>query len=321
MLAAIPLLALALTAAPVERHFHIEQTYAVPAAALGGKSAVLYFPLPEDDAWQTITDLQVDGAPVEVLHDAAYGNSVARVAVPASGAELHLRFNVARRERAADLSRATAAPAPNGYARWLGSDRLVQVDDRVRKLAAEVTRGASTPLAKAQAIYAYVLKTMRYEKKGEGWGNGSIVWACDSKYGNCTDFHALLIGLLRASGIPARFQIGYPVPEGAGGEIAGYHCWADFYLEGAGWVPVDASEGWKNPAKRDYFFGHHDANRFALSMGRDIQLPGMKAATPLNYFVYPYAETADGQPVTGVTRKTSFTALPESGDAASARRQ
>ena len=33
--------------------------------------------------------------------------------------------------------------------------------------------------------------------------------------------------------------------------IPGYHCWADFYLDGVGWVPVDASEAWKAQEKAD----------------------------------------------------------------------
>jgi transglutaminase-like putative cysteine protease len=172
-----------------------------------------------------------------------------------------------------------------------------------------VTRNARTPLDKARAAYAYVLSTMRYDKPQgakEGWGRGDIMWACDRKYGNCTDFHALFIGLLRASGIPARFSIGYSLPDGEGGELAGYHCWADFYLDGVGWVPVDASEAWKHADRRDYFFGHHDANRVQVSTGRDLALPGMHG-TPLNYGVYPYAE-ADGQAV-AVTRATKWTPL------------
>jgi transglutaminase-like putative cysteine protease len=292
-----------LAAAPAERHFHVQQAYDVPAQS---SAASVFVPVPQDDPWQTITGLSIEGAPYELVREAKYGDQAARFAVPASGAHVVVSFDVVRHERAADLSKATAKPAPDAYGAYLGSDTLVPLDDRVKKIAADVTAGKKTPLEKAQAIYAYVLGHMRYEKKGEGWGRGSIAWACDSKYGNCTDFHALLIGLLRASGIPARFQIGYAVPPGSG-ELAGYHCWADFYLEGTGWVPVDASEAWKHAELRDYYFGHHDANRFALSMGRDLSFPGMKGA-PLNYFVYAYAE-ADGKPVANLTRKVTVTDL------------
>ena len=297
------------TVAGGARRFHIDQAYEVKALPPGAKEAQLFIPIPADDSFQKITGLAVsaDGATSVEVHDPAHGNGALRFTVPARGLSVHIGFDVERSENAADLSRATGKPAPNGYAEWLRDDALVGVDDRIRKIVADVTKGAKTPLEKARAIYAYTLSTMKYQKTGEGWGKGSIVWACDMKYGNCTDFHALLIGLLRASGIPGRFQIGYSVPDTRSGELPGYHCWAFFYLDGAGWIPVDASEGWKNPDKRDYYFGHHDRNRFALSTGRDLTFPGMKG-TPLNYFVFPYLEV-DGQPGT-VTRKTTFAESP-----------
>jgi len=72
----------------------------------------------------------------------------------------------------------------------------------------------------------------------------------------------VFIGMMRAAGIPARFEIGFSVPaEQREGAIPGYHCWAEFYVEPYGWIPVDASEAWKHPDKKDYFFGAHDYNR------------------------------------------------------------
>jgi transglutaminase-like putative cysteine protease len=302
----------ALTSTPADgsaptRRFHVEQRYEVKPAAPGSK-AVLFAPLPQDDPWQVVTGLTIEGGPFEIVHDAAEGNAAAVAHLSPGGGTLHVSYDIVRRERGLELAGATGRPAPDGYARWLRDDRLVKAQ-RVRAIAAEVTTHAATPLDKAKAIYAYVLGHMRYLKQGEGWGQGSLEWACDKSYGNCTDFHSLLIGLLRASGIPARFQIGYSVPPDspptAGGELAGYHCWADFYLDGVGWVPVDASEAWKAPSKRDYFFGHHDANRFALSTGRDLVFPGM-AGPALNFFVYPYLEV-DGRPAPElVSRKTTF---------------
>ena len=295
-------------APPAQRRFRVEQTYRVQAPPAGSREAELFLPIPEDDAWQTVTDLSIEGAPFELVHDPTYGDTAARVALPKAGATLKISYEVLRRERSVDLSRATLRPAPDGYRRYLHDDRLVPVDDRVRAIARDIVRGQATPLDKARAIYAYTLAHMKYQKKGDGWGNGSIAWACDKKYGNCTDFHSLLIGLLRASGIPARFQIGYAVPPEAAGVLPGYHCWADFYLDGVGWVPVDASEAWQAPGRRDYLFGHHDPNRFALSTGRDIAFPGMRGS-PLNYFVYPYLEV-DSRPAPELlSRETRFESL------------
>jgi len=72
-----------------------------------------------------------------------------------------------------------------------------------------------------------------------------------------------------------------------------------------GWVPVDASEAWKNPAKRDFFFGAHDTNRVFFTYGRDIRLSPDQKGDPLNYFIYPYAET-NGQPVKNLQTHFSF---------------
>lgn len=112
--------------------------------------------------------------------------------------------------------------------------------------------------------------------------------------------------MMRSSGIPARFEIGFPLLTGkAEGDIPGHHCWAEFYLPGTAWVPVDASEAWKNPAKHDYFFGSRDANRVFFSYGRDIRLSPEQKGDPLNYFIYPYAELG-GKPVSGLQTHFSF---------------
>jgi transglutaminase-like putative cysteine protease len=97
------------------------------------------------------------------------------------------------------------------------------------------------------------------------------------------------------------------LPDARGaGDIAGYHCWARFWMDGLGWLPVDASEAWKHPEKRERFFGGHDENRVQLSVGRDLRFPGM--AGELNYFVHPYAE-AGGRP-TAVAYKYAYRDLP-----------
>ena len=133
-----------------------------------------------------------------------------------------------------------------------------------------------------------------------------MLYACDAKKGNCTDFHSLFIAMARSQGIPARFEIGFPLPaDKHSGEIAGYHCWADFYLDGKGWIPVDISEAWKHPEKRDYFFGSHDVNRVQFSMGRDLKLAPAQEGKPLNYFVYPYVEV-DGREYPNIALAFSF---------------
>ena len=162
---------------------------------------------------------------------------------------------------------------------WLGPDRRVPIDGRIRSWAQETVAGELTDLDKARAIYDYAVTNLRYDKSGSGWGQGDIYWACDEKRGNCTDFHSLFIGFNRAVGIPAKFEMGFPIPlDRDRGEIAGYHCWSHFFVERYGWIPVDASEAHKQPDKREYFFGAHDENRVLFTVGRDLVLPGMEGA-------------------------------------------
>ncbi|MGA8865454.1 MAG: transglutaminase-like domain-containing protein [Candidatus Sulfotelmatobacter sp.] len=188
----------------------------------------------------------------------------------------------------------------------LQPDALVPVTGLPADLAVRVTEGKTQRLDKARAIYDYVFTTMRYDKTGTGWGHGDVLYACDAKKGNCTDFHSLFIAMARSQGIPARFEIGFPLPpDKHSAEIAGYHCWSDFYVDGMGWIPVDISEAWKHPEKHDYFFGSHDANRVQFSMGRDLRLSPPQDGKPLNYFVYPYVEV-EGKEYANVSLAFSF---------------
>jgi transglutaminase-like putative cysteine protease len=146
-------------------------------------------------------------------------------------------------------------------------------------------------MAAARVLYDIVNGHMRYSKEGTGWGRGDAAWACESGYGNCSDFHSLFISLARSRKIPAKFEIGFPLPAKRGsGEISGYHCWAKFSPNTQDWIPVDISEANKNPMMKDYYFGNLTEDRVSFSTGRDIDLIPKQAGPPLNFFVYPYVE-------------------------------
>ena len=72
-----------------------------------------------------------------------------------------------------------------------------------------------------------------------------------------------------------------------------------------GWVPVDASEAWKDPSRKDYFFGAHDEHRVHFTTGRDLALDDDRQGEPLNYFIYPWAEV-DGEPVEPLEKRFWF---------------
>jgi transglutaminase-like putative cysteine protease len=320
--------------APRTREFEIIYSARIGELPQDARRVDVWLPYPVSDDRQEVTIVETAAPyPHEVVKEPRFGNSILHLTatdprVPELPVELKIR--VRRREfirrgfagaggKPAAPAPATL-PAPAELAAWLQPDRLVPLDDRIRHLAAEVTRGRQGDVEKARAIYDYVVDTMSYDKSGTGWGNGDIYWACDAKRGNCTDFHALFIGLSRAVGIPAKFEIGLPLPATHGqGEIGGYHCWAEFFLAGYGWVPVDASEARKNPDKRGYFFGALDENRVQFTVGRDLVLSPRQAGPPLNYFIYPYVEV-DGQPFAKVTKKFMYQDRGEAVSAPGAKR-
>ena len=295
------------------RHFTFHYAFTVrnlPA----GKKVRIWIPAAQSDAYQEVKIISARGdLPLKRTRESRFGNQIYFAETSGSAqSELHfdVEYDVTRHERVA-----LGPTAPHLAAASLSSteeqqdlqpDALVPVTGRPADLAAKVSQGLTQPLDKARAIYDYVFTTMRYDKTGTGWGHGDVLYACDAKKGNCTDFHSLFIAMARSQGIPARFEIGFPLPpDKHSAEIAGYHCWSDFWIAGKGWIPVDISEAWKHQEKRDYFFGSHDVNRIQFSMGRDLIFSPPQDGKPLNYFVYPYVEV-DGQEFSNVALAFSF---------------
>lgn len=300
--------------ATAERTFELTYRAVLEEIPEGADTVRVWLPYPGDDENQDVEVTEISSpVPWEVRREPEFGNRVLYLEIgdPGETLEVVMKARVRREEvlrKELHLAKDQGDPeADSAIAKWLEPDNLVPVhDERIQRLAEEVTADAETDLQKIRAIYDYVVETMTYSKEGTGWGRGDIYWACDAKTGNCTDFHALFTGLARASGIPAKFAIGFPVPADRGeGRIGGYHCWSEFHLEGYGWVPVDASEAAKDPAKKEYYFGGHDENRVEFSEGRDLVLDPEQEADPLNYFVYPHVEV-DGRPHEAVVLDLSY---------------
>jgi len=274
----------------------------------------VWVPLPQDTAVQKIEGLEIKGPPdPSVGKEPRFGNLMAYYEVANPSATMQFApgtktfewtvsysFTCTRKEQVTDLEKVKADGEEKDpvAAAFLKDDRLTVVDDRIRKMAAEITAGRKTTVEKARAIYDYVFDHMAYDKSGKGWGNGDTKFACDAGKGNCTDFHALFTSLCRASGIPAGFEIGLYAPYARKSEdpLGGYHCWAFFRVPGKAWVPVDISEADRFPDRKEFFFGGHTSNRVTLSVGRDLVLEPKQDGDPLNYFLNPHAE-ADGKPV------------------------
>ena len=203
-----------------------EFTYQVhfPATENPDGPVRLWIPLPQADGYQDVSSLRVE-SPVAYTQgrDSEYKNNFAEfkptAQQAAAGFDVTLSFTATRHEHKVILVGATAnnvavSSSDPTFRRYLEPDKLVPLNGTIAELAKEHTAGDTTQIEKARHIYEYVVATMRYDKTGEGWGRGDAVWACTAKRGNCTDFHSLFIGMMRSSGIPARFEIGFPIQIG-----------------------------------------------------------------------------------------------------------
>jgi hypothetical protein len=186
---------------------------------------------------------------------------------------------------------------------FLQADRWSPIDENTQAIAQQQTDGITDPLQKARAIFNYVISAA---------GNPALQHAtarkaCDSRGSDCPGVNSLFVSLARAAGIPARQEIGFSFPDGEKeGAISGYHAWAEFFVNGMGWIPVDASEAEQEPGKHDDFFGSIDARRVMIATGRDSQAtpeagqlairpPVTLSAVRLNDLVDPQVEI-DGKP-------------------------
>ena len=300
------------------RRFAFQYVVHVPPLPAGNGKTRIWIPLPPSDQHQRIENLRISSpVPCRITQEKQYGNRLAYCAY--AGALVRKHFDITLTFVAQRFEYKVALPlgdpsSPSGQfpadvARFLQPDHLVPINGVIGELSRDETAGIADPVQKARKIYDYVIQTMHYDHDGAGWGRGDAVWACSSHHGNCTDFHSLFIGLVRAAGIPARFDIGFPLSLNQHqGTISGYHCWAEFYVQGVGWIPIDAVEAWQMPEKRNYFFGALDQNRIRFSRGRDLILSPAQAGNAVNYIVYPYAEV-DGKPFTNLGHEFSFRGL------------
>lgn len=199
---------------------------------------------------------------------------------------------------------------PAGFDPYRRGERLVLVDDRVRKLAGDLAGGRPNPAAELDAILSWAHDNLTYDHS-----NTSLVASTDHaltrKRGDCSDYHGLCASLGRALGLPTRVAYGYHLfPKNLPA-----HCKLEAFLPPYGWVSFDVSETQRlvraieaNPdlpaaekaalakaAVARLRAGFRDNTWLVHSKGTDYDL-APKASRKVPLVATIYAE-ADGQPL------------------------
>ncbi|MEK7793432.1 MAG: transglutaminase-like domain-containing protein [Candidatus Hydrogenedentota bacterium] len=301
-------------------HRDVQLTYTatVPTIPEDAKVIDLWLPVAQDTDGQTVSKVTVNypegGA---IATERGHGNKIwhKRFEAPfdddlhdgAIGAEI--AFEIHRTEivvqQAKDLS---PTPKVTGkFAKYLEPNRLIPINiDPINATAENLYLKDAAPIVAARRIYDWLITEFTYNWKAPGAGTGDVRWACDSKTGDCTDYHSTFLALCRNQGIPADHEFGYPIRlKTSEGKIPSYHCWARFHVEGVGWIPIDASEADKHPEIREYNFGSQSQDLLKFTHGRDVVLTPPQQGPPLNVFIHPYVEI-DGKPYEEVTEAVYF---------------
>jgi hypothetical protein len=98
-----------------------------------------------------------------------------------------------------------------------------------------LTQDASNIHDKVARIYDFVVSYLHYEPQEDERG---ALWALINKTGDCSEYSYLFVALCRAAGIPARVETGFSF-HNLNEKTSDGHMWAEYYLEGYGWIPAD----------------------------------------------------------------------------------
>lgn len=132
---------------------------------------------------------------------------------------------------------------PSKYCPWLPG-----VEDLVKQAEAE-SDGTVQSFVEAASLLIYT--NFKYQP-GATHVHSSVADCLETRSGVCQDFSHLLLSLLRARGVPARYVSGYLVPRQAADDQAAIervigglasHAWVQAWIPNTGWIGLDPTVG------------------------------------------------------------------------------
>jgi len=258
-------------------------------------------------------------AAVRVTRDPAFGASVlhARWAKGDAPQKIAVVQRVATWDRAIGDASPPVTSAEREF--WTRPSATIPTKGIVRDTARRILGDARDPKAQARAIYDWVVATTWRDPQTAGCGTGDIVTMMrDKKFGGkCVDINALMVGLCRAAGIPAREIYGVRLASSArfkslgraGDVTGGQHCRAEIFLEEAGWFPVDPADVRKAVLEEKLpvdsppivqlandLCGSWEGNWGGYNSANGIRLAGAPRSPSFPFLMYPCAMSDKNSP-------------------------
>lgn len=130
-----------------------------------------------------------------------------------------------------------------GYDEYLQPTKYLDSGDPgVAALASELASGKSDLYGTVSDMSHWVSDNIEYDPSCGAFVE-SASWTLSERRGTCDEYANLLIAMLRAVGIPARYVTGVAYSNLPSINGFGNHAWAEVYFPGHGWVPFDPTYG------------------------------------------------------------------------------
>jgi transglutaminase-like putative cysteine protease len=168
----------------------------------------------------------------------------------------------------------TSSPVYRAYTQ--ATAQLPAGDDRIMEMGARICGRERNPYLKARMIYEWLCREGNIRPGGGGAPAGALE-ALERKEADPYSAVLLFCSLARSAGVPAIPVSGVLITRGETFK----HYWAEFWIDGFGWVPLDpvlgagiAPKGFnlrENPGS--WYFGNLDNQRIAFSRGQILLSP------------------------------------------------
>ena len=211
----------------------------------GTKTLRVWVPVAQDDLGQKVADGEWSVFPMDVrpaFHtEKVFGNRFAyfEFANPQGAQIIAHKFRATVWQLDWNVEPAKVekvATWPLAFDPFRRAERNILIDDRVKKLAADVS-GQVSPAGDLAAVMDWISANMTYDHTTTSLV-ASTEHALTKKRGDCSDYHGLCSSLTRALGMPTRVTYGLHLfPKNLP-----CHCKCEVYLHPYGWVSFDVSE-------------------------------------------------------------------------------
>ena len=220
-----------------------------------------FMPVAQSNEYQTIW--KVETSEGRITEETNYGNKMLylhRNSLPSNPYEMFTTTHITPKVVEIDCSKITEFkrydPKSEPCLRHLGNrGNIVDTSNvDIQQIADELWKGSKDYLAYARKCYDYVSSHFEYDMDARDWNSLSRI--LKNGGGGSADLSSLMVTLLRYKGIPARHNVCVTFGQE-------YHTFVDFYLEGHGWIPLDAARKNQNPDGE--YFGVYDGSCIVLA--------------------------------------------------------